>query len=63
MPTITLTASAPVAARVVAAYGLHLGLGRDATLEEVRAEIATQTIALVKHIERQTSTVADLEIT
>ena len=63
MATITLTASAPVASRVVAAYGLHLGLGRDATLQEVHDEIARQTIAFVKHIERQTAAVSDLEIT
>lgn len=39
MATLTITTTAAQDARIVAAFGKQLGLGRDATLAEVKAAI------------------------
>jgi hypothetical protein len=44
MGTLTITTTAPQDARIIAAFGRNLGLGRDATGPEVKA-------AIIKHIQ------------
>jgi len=39
MGTLTITTTAPQDARLVAAYGSILGLGRSATAAEIKADI------------------------
>ena len=51
MPTISFTVSSGEAARVSAAYGARLGLGRDATLAEVKTAIVKEVIAVVAQFE------------
>lgn len=55
MPTLTITTTGPQAARIAAAYGAVLGLGRNATEPEVKAEVIRHLRAVVISQEQQTA--------
>ena len=58
MATLTITTNSAQDARIVAAYGAELNLGRDATLAEVRAEIIAHTKAVVLRQEKRAASIA-----
>ena len=53
MATITITTTTAQDARIVAAFGERLGLGRDATGPEVKAELVELIKAIVKQYEER----------
>jgi hypothetical protein len=54
MPTLSLTYTAPQANRIAAYYGDLLGLGRDATAAEIKAEIwNTQRLGVAAYEKRK----------
>ena len=52
MATMTITTTAPQDARLVVAYGRKLGLGRNATAAEIKADIIASIRAVVFDQER-----------
>lgn len=48
MATLTITTTAPQDARIVAAFGTYLGLGRNATAAEVKQEVINYLTLLVR---------------
>ena len=52
MPTLTIDFTAPVATRLETAYGSFLGLGRDATQAEIKADLIEHMKRVVKGQER-----------
>ncbi len=53
MATMTITTTAPQDARIVAAYGSMLGLGRNATAAEVKADVINYIRTSVQSYEKQ----------
>lgn len=53
MPTLTITTTAAQAGRVASAFGKALGLGRDATSDEVKSEVIRLIRSVVIERERQ----------
>ena len=51
MAVLTITTTAPQDARIVAAYGSKLGLGRNATGAEVKAHIISEIKQVVEQFE------------
>lgn len=60
MPTTTFTYTAGQGARMATAYGKYLGLGRDATSAEIKAEMWNQQRILVAAQEKATAETAAL---
>jgi len=60
MPTTTFTYTAPQGARIATAYGKLLGLGRDATAAEIKAEMWNQQRAIVLAQEKSVAEAAAL---
>ena len=58
MATMTITVTAPQAARAATAIGKRLGLGRDATLEECRLYVIEELRKVVLFEERRALEVA-----
>ena len=58
MPTVSLTTDATQAARLAAAMGALLGLGRDATQAEVKAYLVAHLRDIVRERERQAAIAA-----
>lgn len=52
MATLTITTTAPMDARIVAAFGTYLGLGRNATAAEVKARVTQFIREVVQEQER-----------
>ena len=52
MATMTITTTGAQDARLVVAFGKQLGLGRDATAAEIKAEIIRFTRTVVQDQER-----------
>lgn len=52
MPNITLTVSSDHAIRLAAAFGRELGLGRPATLAEIKTYLSNQLKNMVQQRER-----------
>ncbi len=55
MATITITTQASHDARIAEAYGNFLGLGRNATVAEIKAELVAHAKSVVKNYERNTA--------
>ncbi len=58
MPSITLTFDAAGAARIAKAMGQYLGLGRDATVAEVKADFIERLRYIVVEQEKAAAAVA-----
>ena len=52
MPSITLTFDATQAARLAKAFGTYLGLGRDATAAEIKADFVERLRYIVVQQEK-----------
>ena len=52
MPTVTFTFDAAQGARIATAYGTYLGLGRPATLAEVKADFVERLSYIVEQQEK-----------
>ena len=63
MPTMTITTTAPQAARVAAAIGRDLKLGRDATAEECRQYVIAMIRAVVIAREKDVAIEAIVPVT
>ena len=63
MATITITATAPQAARVVHCVGVRLGLGRDATLTEIHDYLVEYLKTTVKVVEQAETALTSLDLT
>ena len=63
MAAITITATAPQAARVVHCVGVRLGLGRDATLTEVHDYLVEYLKTTVRVIEQSEAVSTSLDLT
>ena len=63
MASITVTATAPQAARVVHCVGIRLGLGRDATLTEVHDFIVEYLKTTVRVVEQSEAASTSLDLT
>ena len=60
MATLTITTTAPQDARIVAAFGKRLNLGRDATLAEVKQQVIAFITNAVQEQETGTAVAAAL---
>lgn len=59
MAVLTITTTAPQDARLVVAFGTKLGLGRNATAAEIKADIIAYVRAVVNDQERLATTAAN----
>ncbi len=53
MATLTITTTASQDARIVVAFGAYLGLGRNATAAEIKADVIDYVRRTVQSQERQ----------
>lgn len=58
MATLTITTTAAQDARLVVAFGAHLGLGRNATAAEIKADIVQYLVRVVKANEEKAAVAA-----
>lgn len=58
MPSMTITTSAADAQRLATAIGAKLGLGRDATGAEIKAETVAYLVSIVRSQEAQAASAA-----
>ena len=58
MATLTITTTAAHDARIIAAFGARLNLGRDATVAEVKAQVIGYVINAVQEYEQRVATAA-----
>lgn len=63
MAQIILNATAPMAQRVVTAFGARLGLGRDATVQEVKQYLIDHIKAVVDQAEREAISQTPVDLT
>ena len=52
MATITITTNAATAAIAAHAFGVYLGLGRDATLPEIQAQLVVYAKSIMAGVQR-----------
>ena len=58
MATLTITTTTQEDARIVVAFGIDLGLGRNATAGEVKAAVVKYVKDIVRTTETRTATAA-----